>query len=90
MYYIRGRKNAKIAVHDSNTGSKQTVVFIYGWALSAEVFEYRKQFLIEHGFHVVYIFERIRREWYHRLWIWLCNFCSRYTYRCALTSAKII
>ena len=55
MYYIRGRENTKIAVYDLNIGGKQTVVFIHGWPLSAEIFEYQKQFLIEHGFRVVCI-----------------------------------
>lgn len=55
MKYINVEPNVKIAVEDINSSGEQVVVFIHGWPLSSQIFEYQMNILPYYGFRVVAI-----------------------------------
>lgn len=53
MYYQRVSKDVKIAVNDINPSGKCTVLFIHGWPLTSEVFEYQYNILPKYNFRCI-------------------------------------
>ncbi len=53
MYYIKSEDQVKLAVYDLNSRSKKVIVMIHGWPLSAEMFEYQKEYFIQQGYRIV-------------------------------------
>ena len=53
MYYLKVNDGAKIAVEDINRESTKTVVFVHGWPMRKEMFEYQKNILLDKGYRVV-------------------------------------
>lgn len=53
MYYQRVNKDVKIAVNDINPSGKRAVLFIHGWPLTSEVFEYQYNILPKYNFRCI-------------------------------------
>ncbi|MCI8446180.1 MAG: alpha/beta hydrolase, partial [Bacilli bacterium] len=53
MYYLKVNDGAKIAVEDINVNGNKTVVFVHGWPMRKEMFEYQKNILLDKGYRVV-------------------------------------
>lgn len=53
MFYIRACDKANLAVYDPNPAGRETILMIHGWPLSAKIFEYQTDALINCGYRVV-------------------------------------
>lgn len=53
MFYVKTSGNIKIAVDDINPHCSKAVLFVHGWPLSQEIFEYQKFLLPQYGYRVV-------------------------------------
>ncbi|MGG7096161.1 alpha/beta fold hydrolase [Clostridium sardiniense] len=55
MYYQKVGKDVKIAVNDVNPSGNPTVLFIHGWPLTSEVFEYQYNILPKYNIRCISI-----------------------------------
>lgn len=55
MIYVNVEPNVAIAVNDTNQEANKAIVFIHGWPLSGEIFEYQMNILPHLGYRVVSI-----------------------------------
>lgn len=53
MYHIKMNDGTKIAVYDPNPEGCSPVLLIHGWPLSARIFEYQEEMLLDRGYRVV-------------------------------------
>ena len=53
--FVRVRKDVKLFVEDLNVNAEQTILFIHGWPLNHNMWEYEVEYLIEIGYRVVTI-----------------------------------
>ncbi len=53
MYLIKTSDDVKIAVYDPNPTGHNAILFIHGWPLAGEVFEYQVSLLLNKGYRVV-------------------------------------
>lgn len=53
MSFVKVEQNVKLFVQDCNPGGEWTILFIHGWPLCHETFEYQFNVLPKHGFRCI-------------------------------------
>lgn len=55
MYYVNAERGVKIAVYDLNPAGRKTVLFLHGWPVNHNMFEYQFNVLPKLGFRCISI-----------------------------------
>lgn len=53
QYYIRVEPNVNLFINDINPSSNKVIVFLHGWPLNNEMFEYQYNFFLQHGYRCI-------------------------------------
>lgn len=53
MYYVTSTDGIKLAVEDLNPTDSKVILFVHGWPISKEMFEYQKEKFVALGYRVI-------------------------------------
>ena len=51
--FVKVRKDVRIFVEDTNSSSEKVILFIHGWPLNHQMWEYEVEYLMEFGYRCI-------------------------------------